>query len=72
MSLSDAAQPFHAVSPPGSTIAIYRRRRAESGRGAGDDTAGIEQNLRQSMPNWMALDTRLIAERFMTDGTVPR
>ena len=37
----------------------------------GDDTAGFEQNLRQFMPNWMALDMRLMAERFITDGMVP-
>jgi uncharacterized protein YbjT (DUF2867 family) len=38
---------------------------------AGDDTAGFEQNLRQFMPSWMALDMRLMAERFITDGMVP-
>ena len=37
----------------------------------GDDTAGFEQNLRQFMPSWMALDMRLMAERFATDGMVP-
>lgn len=37
----------------------------------GDDTAGFEQNLRQFMPSWMALDMRLMAERFITDGMVP-
>ncbi|MER8448943.1 NmrA/HSCARG family protein [Mesorhizobium sp. M1428] len=37
----------------------------------GDDTAGFEQNLRQFMPSWMALDMRLMAERFLTDGVVP-
>ena len=37
----------------------------------GEDTAGFEQNLRQFMPSWMALDMRLMAERFMTDGMVP-
>ncbi|MER8422398.1 NmrA/HSCARG family protein [Mesorhizobium sp. M0189] len=37
----------------------------------GDDTAGFEQNLRQFMPSWMALDMRLMAERFLTDGMVP-
>ncbi|MDB5411882.1 MAG: NmrA family transcriptional regulator [Rubritepida sp.] len=37
----------------------------------GDDTAGFEQNLRQFMPSWMALDMRLMAERFITDGIVP-
>jgi uncharacterized protein YbjT (DUF2867 family) len=37
----------------------------------GDDTAGFEHNLRQFMPSWMALDMRLMAERFITDGMVP-
>ncbi|MER9236817.1 NmrA/HSCARG family protein [Mesorhizobium sp. M0622] len=37
----------------------------------GDDTAAFEQNLRQFMPSWMALDMRLMAERFLTDGMVP-
>jgi len=37
----------------------------------GDDTAGFEQNLRQFMPSWMALDMRLMAERFITDGMIP-
>ena len=38
---------------------------------AGDDTAGFERNLRQFMPSWMALDMRLMAERFLTEGMVP-
>jgi uncharacterized protein YbjT (DUF2867 family) len=37
----------------------------------GNDTAGFEQTLRQSMPGWMALDMRLMAERFLTDGMIP-
>jgi len=37
----------------------------------GDDTAGFEQNLRQFMPSWMALDMRLMAERFVTEGMLP-
>ncbi|MBZ9677914.1 SDR family oxidoreductase [Mesorhizobium sp. ES1-1] len=37
----------------------------------GDDTAGFEQSLRQFMPSWMALDMRLMAERFVTDGMIP-
>ena len=37
----------------------------------GNDTAGFEQNLRQFMPNWMAFDMRLMAERFLTDGMLP-
>ena len=37
----------------------------------GDDTAGFEKKLRAFMPSWMALDMRLMAERFLTDGMVP-
>ena len=37
----------------------------------GDDTAGFEQNLRQFMPSWMALDMRLMAERFVAHGMIP-
>lgn len=37
----------------------------------GDDTAAFEKNLRQAMPSWMALDMRLMVERFVTDGMVP-
>ena len=37
----------------------------------GDDTAGFEKNLRAFMPSWMALDMRLMAERFLSDGMVP-
>jgi uncharacterized protein YbjT (DUF2867 family) len=37
----------------------------------GDDTAGFERNLRQFMPSWMALDMRLMGERFLTDGMIP-
>ncbi|KRC22479.1 SDR family oxidoreductase [Acidovorax sp. Root219] len=37
----------------------------------GDDTAGFETNLRNAMPQWMAYDMRLMAERFITDGMVP-
>jgi len=38
---------------------------------AGNDTAAFEQNLRNFMPSWMALDMRLMAGRFLTDGMVP-
>lgn len=38
---------------------------------SGDDTAGFEKNLRAFMPSWMALDMRLMAERFLSDGMVP-
>ncbi|NOU33084.1 MAG: NmrA/HSCARG family protein [Polyangiaceae bacterium] len=37
----------------------------------GEDTAAFEKNLRQAMPGWMALDMRLMVERFATDGMVP-
>ncbi|MBO1080004.1 SDR family oxidoreductase [Roseomonas haemaphysalidis] len=38
----------------------------------GEDTAGFEANLRGIMPNWMAFDMRLMAERFATIGMVPQ
>jgi len=37
----------------------------------GEDLAGFEQTLRQGMPGWMALDMRLMAERFVSDGMIP-
>jgi uncharacterized protein YbjT (DUF2867 family) len=38
---------------------------------AGDNTAEFEQNLRQFMPSWMALDMRTMADRFQVHGMVP-
>lgn len=37
----------------------------------GDDTAGFEKNLLNSMPGWMAYDMRLMSERFLTEGMNP-
>jgi hypothetical protein len=37
----------------------------------GGDVVVFEQNLRQLMPSWMALDMRLMGERFVSDGMVP-
>ncbi|MDF0698568.1 NmrA/HSCARG family protein [Rhizobium sp. MC63] len=37
----------------------------------GDNTEGLEQNLKQFMPAWMAYDMRLMGERFLTDGMLP-
>ena len=37
----------------------------------GDDVAGFEQNLRQSMPSWTAFDMRLMVERFVSNGMIP-
>lgn len=37
----------------------------------GDDTRAFEQNLRTSMPPWMAFDMRLMSERFLSDGMIP-
>ena len=37
----------------------------------GEDFAGFEQNLKAAMPSWMALDMRVMAERFVSDGMVP-
>lgn len=37
----------------------------------GDDPGHFEQNLRNSMPSWMAYDMRLMSERFLSDGMIP-
>ena len=37
----------------------------------GDDTRAFEQNLRNSMPSWMAFDMRLMSERFLSEGMIP-
>ncbi|WP_449288648.1 PAS domain-containing protein [Mesorhizobium cantuariense] len=36
----------------------------------GEDLAGFEQNLGQFMPGWMALDMRLMGERFISEGMI--
>ncbi|CAN5333178.1 NmrA/HSCARG family protein [soil metagenome] len=37
----------------------------------GDDPTGLEQNLGNIMPKWMAYEMRLMAERFISDGMLP-
>ena len=37
----------------------------------GDDPSGLEQNLGNIMPKWMAYEMRLMAERFVSDGMIP-
>jgi len=37
----------------------------------GDDPTGLEQNLANVMPKWMAYEMRLMAERFVSDGMLP-
>jgi uncharacterized protein YbjT (DUF2867 family) len=37
----------------------------------GDDPTGLEQNLGNIMPKWMAYEMRLMAERFVSDGMIP-
>ena len=37
----------------------------------GDDPTGLEQNLANVMPKWMAYEMRLMAERFVSDGMIP-
>ncbi len=37
----------------------------------GEDLDGFEQSLRQVMPPWMALDMRLMGERFVSEGMIP-
>lgn len=38
----------------------------------GDDPTGFEQNLAGFMPKWMAYEMRLMVERFVSDGMIPR
>jgi uncharacterized protein YbjT (DUF2867 family) len=37
----------------------------------GDDPSGLEQNLQNFMPKWMAYEMRLMSERFVSDGMIP-
>ncbi|WP_034914976.1 NmrA family NAD(P)-binding protein [Erwinia sp. 9145] len=37
----------------------------------GDDPTGFEQNLATFMPEWMAYEMRLMAERYVSDGMLP-
>ena len=37
----------------------------------GDDPSGFEQNMVSFMPQWMAYEMRLMAERYVSDGMVP-
>lgn len=38
----------------------------------GDDPTAFEQNLAGFMPKWMAYEMRLMVERFVSDGMIPR
>jgi len=38
----------------------------------GDDPTGFEQNLSKIMPKWTAYELRLMAERFVSDGMIPK
>lgn len=38
----------------------------------GDDPSGFEQNMGRFMPKWTAYEMRLMAERYVSDGMVPR
>jgi uncharacterized protein YbjT (DUF2867 family) len=38
----------------------------------GDDPGGFEQNLGTFMPKWMAYEMRLMAERYVSDGMIPK
>ncbi len=38
----------------------------------GDDAEAFERNLRNFMPGWMAYDMRLMGERFVSDGMIPK
>lgn len=38
----------------------------------GDDPTAFEQNLAGFMPKWMAYEMRLMVQRFVSDGMIPR
>jgi uncharacterized protein YbjT (DUF2867 family) len=38
----------------------------------GDDTVAFEKNLRAFMPAWMAFDMRIMGDRFIRDGMIPK
>ncbi|PIF92513.1 uncharacterized protein YbjT (DUF2867 family) [Acidovorax sp. 62] len=38
----------------------------------GDDPSGFEANMGRLMPKWMAYEMRVMAERYVSDGMVPR
>lgn len=38
----------------------------------GDDPSGFEQNMANFMPRWSAYEMRLMAERWVSDGMVPK
>lgn len=38
----------------------------------GDDPTGFEQSLAGFMPKWMAYEMRLMVQRFVSDGMIPR
>lgn len=38
----------------------------------GDDPSGFEANMAGLMPKWMAYEMRVMAERYVSDGMVPR
>jgi len=37
----------------------------------GDDPSAFEQNMANFMPKWTAYETRLMAERYVSDGMIP-
>jgi len=37
----------------------------------GDDPTGFERNMATFMPKWTAYEMRLMAERYVSDGTIP-
>lgn len=38
----------------------------------GDDPSAFEQNMASFMPKWTAYEMRLMAERYVTDGMIPK
>ncbi len=55
----------------GDVAAIWSTALGRTIHFGGNDTAAFEQSLRNYAPGWMALDMRLMAERFLVDGMLP-
>ncbi|WIM54674.1 hypothetical protein [Pantoea anthophila] len=38
----------------------------------GDDPGGFEASMANFMPEWMAYEMRIMAERYVSDGMIPQ
>lgn len=69
------AETIHLVGPDtltgGAVAAVWSDVLGRPVAYGGDDPARFEQNLAALMPNWMAYEMRLMAERYVSDGMIP-